>query len=71
MLPTGPRFGLTSSQVSSSGSDDRELASLRLEELQDLGILGSGSSGVARKVRHLPTGRLLCLKVPPVSTKMA
>ena len=26
-------------------------------------MLGAGSSGVVRKMRHLPTGRLICLKV--------
>ena len=46
-------------QVSSAGSDS-DLAALRLEELQDLGILGSGSSGVARKV-PAPAHRSLAL----------
>ena len=57
-------------QAPAHGDNDRGLATLRLEDLQDLGILGSGSSGVARKVRHLPTGRLLCLKVAPAGPRL-
>ena len=36
---------------------------MELDELQSMGVLGAGSSGVVRKMRHLPTGRLICLKV--------
>ena len=43
---------------------EEELSRLQLTELQSLGVLGQGSSGVVRKMRHLPTGRLICLKVP-------
>lgn len=41
------------------------LRDLQLEELEDHGLIGSGSSGLVRRVRHTPTGRHLVLKVPP------
>lgn len=34
-----------------------------LDDLEDLGVIGSGSSGVAKKVRNKRTGALLVLKV--------
>ncbi|KAJ9533318.1 hypothetical protein QJQ45_026362 [Haematococcus lacustris] len=36
---------------------------LTLQDLEELGIIGSGSSGVAKKVRNRHTGALLVLKV--------
>jgi len=49
--------------AASTAQTDEELSRLQLCELQNLGVLGQGSSGVVRKMRHLPTGRLICLKV--------
>ncbi|KAI8472359.1 MAG: kinase-like domain-containing protein [Monoraphidium minutum] len=36
---------------------------IALEDLDELGIVGSGSSGVVKKVRHQPSGEVLVLKV--------
>ncbi len=49
-----------SGDEAASTSGQQELA---LDDLEDLGIIGSGSSGVAKKVRHRPTDKLLVLKV--------
>ena len=62
--PSPSLYTLCALQVAATAAQvDEELSRLELAELQDLGILGSGSSGVVRKMRHLPTGRLICLKV--------
>lgn len=46
-----------SGEPSTSGRD------LTLEDLEDLGVIGSGSSGIAKKVRNRHSGELLVLKV--------
>lgn len=43
--------------------EDVVLRDLALEELEDHGLVGSGSSGLVRKVVYPPTGRTLVLKV--------
>jgi hypothetical protein len=49
--------------VGVSGSDSAR-SDIALEDLEDLGMLGSGSSGVVRRVRHRRTGEdNLVLKV--------
>jgi hypothetical protein len=48
---------LQSGDASTSGSE------LTLADLEDLGVIGSGSSGVAKKVRNKHTSGLLVLKV--------
>ena len=48
-------------------AEDLALRGLQLEELEDHGLVGSGSSGLVRRVRHSPTGRDLVLKVRPCS----
>jgi Protein kinase domain len=40
----------------------RTAAAIALEDLQDLGVVGSGSGGVVRGVRHVPSGERLVLK---------
>ncbi|KAG1673182.1 hypothetical protein FOA52_015293 [Chlamydomonas sp. UWO 241] len=42
---------------------DDSPSALSLDDLQNLGVIGSGSSGVAKKVRNKHTGELLVLKV--------
>lgn len=36
---------------------------MTLDDLEELGVIGSGSSGIAKKVRNRHTGGLLVLKV--------
>jgi hypothetical protein len=43
--------------------EEQQLRALRLEDLEDHGAVGAGTSGVVNKVVHLPTGRTLALKV--------
>lgn len=38
-------------------------ADVSLDDLEDLGIIGSGSSGIAKKVRHRSRGTQLVLKI--------
>ena len=42
---------------------EKELYSLKFEDLKEVALLGRGSSGVVRKVHHGPTGKDLVLKV--------
>lgn len=46
-------------EASTSGG----MSDLTLDDLEELGVIGSGSSGVAKKVRHRKTGALLVLKI--------
>ena len=55
--------GGPSLQEGESAAEVEALKTLKLEELEDHGLIGSGSSGLVRKVAHLPTGRTLVLKV--------
>jgi hypothetical protein len=43
--------------------EEQQLRALQLEDLEDHGAVGAGTSGVVNKVVHLPTGRTLALKV--------
>jgi hypothetical protein len=43
--------------------EEQQLRALQLEDLEDHGTVGAGTSGVVNKVVHLPTGRTLALKV--------
>ena len=43
--------------------EEQQLRALQLEDLEDQGTVGAGTSGVVNKVVHLPTGRTLALKV--------
>eukprot|EP00798_Chlamydomonas_sp_ICE-L_P032719 gene32719-3604_t len=53
------------SEVPPKPSDDGEASTsdLTLADLEDLGVIGTGSSGVAKKVRNKHTKELLVLKV--------
>jgi hypothetical protein len=52
-----PHLHIQAGDASTSGAE------LTLADLEDLGVIGSGSSGVAKKVRNKHTGGLLVLKV--------
>lgn len=43
--------------------EEQQLRALQLEDLEDHGAVGAGTSGVVNKVVHIPTGRTLALKV--------
>lgn len=43
--------------------EEQQLRALQLEDLEDHGTVGAGTSGVVNKVVHLPTARTLALKV--------
>lgn len=42
---------------------EEELFDIRPETLEDMGRLGEGASGEVRKVRHIPTGKIMAKKV--------
>lgn len=42
-----------------------------MKDLRPIGVCGVGTSGVAQKVLHVPTGRYLVLKVRPFDTSVA
>ncbi|KAK9857626.1 hypothetical protein WJX84_005358 [Apatococcus fuscideae] len=48
---------------------EKELYSLKFEDLKEVALLGRGSSGVVRKVHHGPTGKDLVLKVIQFDTR--
>ena len=49
-----------------AGPLEEGLAGVDVEELEDAGILGAGSSGVVRKVVHRGTGHELAVKTVPI-----
>ncbi len=63
----GPPWAAQMAQAAAAeeAAEEAMLRDLQLEELEDHGLIGSGSSGLVRRVRHTPTGRHLVLKVPP------
>ena len=57
-----PSSAATNTATGTTATTTAVGAPIALDDLEDLGVVGSGSSGVVRKVRHRPTGEALVVK---------